>query len=64
MSILAALFTQRQKACTVFSDKLAILGNLTGYPYRLHQSEAFQKQLSFSACALAMALFNGDLSPL
>ncbi|OCL01492.1 hypothetical protein AOQ84DRAFT_402303 [Glonium stellatum] len=64
MSILAALFTQRQKACTVFSDKLAILGNLIGYLYRLYSNEAFQKQLSFSAYALAMALFNGDLSPL
>lgn len=64
MSILDALLTQITKSCTVFSDKLAILGNLTDYPYRLHPSEAFQKQLSFSACALAMALFNGDLSPL
>ena len=64
MGILAALPTQLEAACTVFSDKLAILGNLTGYPYRLHPSEAFHKRLSFSACALAMALFNGDLSPL
>ncbi|RYP20412.1 hypothetical protein DL765_002788 [Monosporascus sp. GIB2] len=64
MTILAALFVQLEKRCTVFSDKLAILGNLTGYPYRLHPSEAFEKQLSFSACVLAMALFNGDLSPL
>jgi hypothetical protein len=64
MSFLAALSIQRQKACSVFSDKLAILGNLTDYPYRLYPSKAFEEQLSFSACALAMALFNGDLSPL
>jgi hypothetical protein len=64
MSLQAALSILHHKGCSVFSDKLAILGNLTDYPYRLYPSKAFEKQLSFSACALAMALFNGDLGPL
>ncbi|KAK3360642.1 hypothetical protein B0T25DRAFT_515893 [Lasiosphaeria hispida] len=64
MSIQGALLVQQFKACTVFSDKLAILGNLTGYPYRIHPGEAVEKKLGFSACVLAMALFNGDLGAL
>ena len=46
------------------SDKLAILGNLTGYPFRINTKHATEKKLSFSACVIAMALFNGDLTPL
>jgi hypothetical protein len=64
MSIVGALAIQQFKACTVFSDKLAILGNLTGYQYRIHPGEAAEKRLGFSACVLAMALFNGDLGVL
>jgi len=46
------------------SDKLAILGNLAGYPFRINTKHATEKKLSFSACVIAMALFNGDLTPL
>jgi len=64
MSVVGALVIQQFKACTVFSDKLAILGNLTGYQYRIDPGKAAEKRLGFSACVLAMALFNGDLSVL
>ena len=48
----------------LFSDKLAILGNLVNYPYRIDTKAATREHLSLSACAIALALYNGDLSPL
>jgi len=46
------------------SDKLAILGNLTSYSIRINTHYAIKSRLSFSACVIAMALYNGDLTPL
>ncbi|KAL7622209.1 hypothetical protein AAE478_007712 [Parahypoxylon ruwenzoriense] len=53
-----------KKGCLFFSDKLAIIGNLINYPYRIDTKAATRKHLSLSACVIAMALYNGDLSPL
>ncbi|KAL2754615.1 hypothetical protein ACRALDRAFT_1063414, partial [Sodiomyces alcalophilus JCM 7366] len=39
-----------------------MIGNLADYAYRIDLPKAQQRGLGFSACALAMALFNGDLS--
>jgi hypothetical protein len=62
MPMTAAYTLLGGKRCRFVSDKLAILGNLTGYPIRINSDHVVDRNLSFSACAIAMALYNGDLS--
>jgi hypothetical protein len=52
------------KECLKVSDKLAMFGNLGYYHHRIDKSRAVELRLGFTACALAMALYNGDISPL
>jgi hypothetical protein len=64
MTMTAAFATLEKKKNLLVSDRLAILSNLTHYPYRINTLHAITQDLSFSACVIAMALYNGDLSPL
>ncbi|KAI9777384.1 MAG: hypothetical protein M1839_008897 [Geoglossum umbratile] len=64
MPMTAAFTTLLRKKCLWTSDKLAILANLTGYPIRINTDRASELGLSFAACLIAIALYNGDLSPL
>lgn len=41
-----------------------MFGNLGYYHHRIDKNRAVKLQLGFTACALAMALYNGDTSPL
>jgi hypothetical protein len=43
-------------------DKLAIMANICNYEWRLDTHAIETEGLSFSACILAMALYNGDTS--
>jgi Heterokaryon incompatibility protein (HET) len=43
-------------------DRLAIMGNLCNYPIRIDTHQVTSDAYSFSACALALALLNGDIS--
>jgi hypothetical protein len=64
MDIAAAFETLLEKQNLLISDRLAILGNITQYPYRINTNLVVKRRLSFTACILAIALYNGDLSPL
>ncbi|KAI5867532.1 hypothetical protein GGS23DRAFT_548756 [Durotheca rogersii] len=64
MSIPAAFTLLIRKGCTLSSDKLAIIGNLVDCPYRIDIESATKANLTFSTCIIALALYNGDLSPL
>jgi hypothetical protein len=44
------------------TDKLAILGNLTEYHWRIDTMVIEEQGLSLSACVIALALYNGDTS--
>ena len=58
-------FTALQsKGCLWHQDKLALLSNVTHYPHKIQILEVMSRNLSFTACVLALAIFNGDLSPL
>ncbi|KDR74223.1 hypothetical protein GALMADRAFT_249965 [Galerina marginata CBS 339.88] len=43
-------------------DRLAILANLCNYPFRIDTEKLDSNTYSLSTCALALALFNGDIS--
>lgn len=64
MTMPAAYVTLQQKRSLLISDRLAILSNLTQYPHRINIGHAVREHLSFTACIIAIALYNGDLSPL
>ncbi|KAH0543406.1 hypothetical protein FGG08_002264 [Glutinoglossum americanum] len=64
MLMTSAFTTLLEKDCLRVSDKLALLGNLTDNPHRINTDRAVSKNLSFSACVIALALYNGDVSPL
>ncbi|TGO39431.1 hypothetical protein BHYA_0054g00270 [Botrytis hyacinthi] len=59
----AAMFLDL-KQCAIFADKLVLLGNIAGYDLRLDQQKVLNEKVSFSACFIALALLNGDLSML
>lgn len=62
MTMPQAYNTLLGKDCTFNSDRIAILSNLAQYPYRIKPDQAVQESLSFTACVIATALYNGDLS--
>ncbi|KAH7309931.1 hypothetical protein BKA65DRAFT_485158 [Rhexocercosporidium sp. MPI-PUGE-AT-0058] len=64
MTMPAAYKTLYQKRNLLVSDRLAILSNLAHYRYRIDTNKAVQKNLSFTACVMATALYNGDLTVL
>jgi len=43
-------------------DRIAILANLCNYPIRINTEKVASDTYSFSTCAFALALFNGDIS--
>lgn len=64
MSIIEALWALRGKRNSMVSDTLSILANLAGYEYHLDVRKLVETRptISFSACALALSLANGDVS--
>jgi hypothetical protein len=64
MTMPAAYKTLCGKRNLLVSDRLAILSNLTHYRYRIDTNEVVQNNLSFTACVMATALCNGDLTVL
>lgn len=64
MSFSTAMSLLARKELFLLSDKLAILGNLADYAQRIDIDKAARRRLGFSACAMALSLYNGDLSPL
>jgi hypothetical protein len=64
MTMPQAYVTLREKNCLFTSDRLAMLSNLAHYPYRIKTDRVVRELLGFSACIIAIALHNGDLSPL
>lgn len=61
LSLTSAIRLITMKDCFIVSDKLGMLGNLANYPHRLEVDRAERRRLSFTACAIAVALYNGDL---
>lgn len=47
---------------SVFSDRLAILANICNYEVRINSTVLELRGGSFSACALTLAILNGDMS--
>ncbi|KAL8778914.1 MAG: hypothetical protein Q9213_007187 [Squamulea squamosa] len=47
---------------TIFSDRLAILANLCNYQRRIPSTTLDSPNVSFTVCALTMAVLNGDMS--
>jgi hypothetical protein len=64
MSMAEAVRHLHLKECLKVSDRFAMFGNLGYYHHRIDKNRAVKLQLGFTACALAMALYNGDSSPL
>ncbi|KAH7124262.1 hypothetical protein EDB81DRAFT_860998 [Dactylonectria macrodidyma] len=64
MTMEAAYGTLRGKGNLLTSDRLAILGNMAHYASRINTKKAVDERLSYTACIIALALQNGDLSPL
>ena len=62
MTMPEAYLTLRQKNCLLNSDRLAMLSNLAFHPYRIRTDQVVRERLSFTACIIAIALYNGDLS--
>ncbi|KAI5923046.1 heterokaryon incompatibility protein-domain-containing protein [Camillea tinctor] len=62
VSIAEAMTMLYLKKCLYESDKLAIIGNLANFSQRIDTKEAERRHLGFSACALALAWYNGDIS--
>lgn len=54
----------KPKHCAIFADTLALLGNIARYDLRLDQQKVLDEKVSFTACSIALALLNGDLSML
>ena len=44
------------------ADRIAILGNMCDFPVRIDTTRLENGPYSFTTCALALAIFNGDLS--
>ncbi|ETS87170.1 hypothetical protein PFICI_00998 [Pestalotiopsis fici W106-1] len=64
MPIFEAVRLLAYKECLKVSDKLAMLGNLADFEQRIDRTKAVKLQLGFTACALALALYNGNVNPL
>lgn len=47
---------------TVIADRIAIMGNLCDYKLRFNMEDPESRGYSFSLCAYALAILNGDLS--
>jgi len=62
MFMTSAYRTLIGKRNLLVSDRLAILGNIGHYPTRINHRRVSEERLSYSACIIAMALQNGDLS--
>jgi ankyrin repeat protein len=62
MTMPEAYLALRRKNCLLNSDRLAILSNLAFFPYRIRTDQVVRERLSFTACVIAIALCNGDLS--
>jgi hypothetical protein len=62
MTTPAAYVTLRQKDCLLSSDRLAMLSNLAYYPNRIKIDHVVRESLSFTACVIAIAPYNGELS--
>lgn len=57
-----ALTFLSDSANSVFSDWLAIMANICNYEVRIDSKVLEQIDTSFSACALTLAVLNGDMS--
>lgn len=57
-----ALTLLEDRANSVFSDRLAIIANICNYEVRIDSKVLEQTDSSFSACALTLAVLNGDMS--
>lgn len=57
-----ALTLLSDRANSVFSDRLAIMANICNYEVRIDSKVLQQADSSFSACALTLAVLNGDMS--
>lgn len=57
-----ALTLLSDRANSVFSDRLAIIANICNYEVRIDSKVLEQTDSSFSACALTLAVLNGDMS--
>lgn len=57
-----ALTLLEDRANSVFSDRLAIMANICNYEVRIDSKVLEQPDSSFSACALTLAVLNGDMS--
>ena len=62
MTMSGAYATLRFKRNLLVSDRLAILSNLAHYPFRINTKKVINENLSYTACIIALALQNGDLS--
>jgi hypothetical protein len=57
-----ALETFGNRQMSIISDRIAILGNICNYKIRLDMTKIHSDAFSFSACALTLAILNGDMS--
>lgn len=57
-----ALTLLENRISSVFSDRLAIMANICNYEVRIDSKVLKQPDSSFSACALTLAVLNGDMS--
>lgn len=57
-----ALTLLEDRTNSVFSDRLAIMANICNYEVRIDSKVLEQPDSSFSACALTLAVLNGDMS--
>jgi hypothetical protein len=64
MTMPRAYVTLRQKDCLLNSDRLELLSNIAHYPNRIKIDHVIRETLSFTACIIAIALYNGDLTPI
>lgn len=62
MNIRSAFTSLLHKRSLYVSDKLTILANMTHYRHQLDIKKVLDGHLNFTACILALALYNGDLS--
>jgi hypothetical protein len=60
MSTVSAITTLHAKRNTLVSDRLTILSNMTRHAYIIDTKKTAEKNLSYTACVLALALRNGD----
>jgi hypothetical protein len=60
MPIMTAYQILDDRENLLVSDRLAILSNLTQYRFRINTHEIVNRNLSFTACVMALALQNGE----